>query len=86
MCRLIGLFGQIPFWQEVLLSFQELAESGQIPPIPNIPPGHKDGWGMACSSINPSEMNLVGKYQGSAIESPYYKKHIQILYIKLHFS
>jgi predicted glutamine amidotransferase len=77
MCRLLGLIGQISFWQKVLLSFQELAETGQIPPIPNIPPGHKDGWGMACSSMNESEMKLIGKYQGSAMESPIYRKNVQ---------
>ena len=76
MCRLIGLVGQIDLWQDVLFKFQEFAESGIIPPIPNLPPGHKDGWGMACSTTNPSEMNLIGKYQGSALESLYYKKNI----------
>ena len=76
MCRLIGLFGKIKFWQTLLLKFQELADTGQIPPIPHIPPGHKDGWGMACSTTNQPEMYLIGKYQGSAMDSPYYKKHI----------
>jgi predicted glutamine amidotransferase len=76
MCRLLGLVGQIDLWQDVLFKFQEFAESGMLPPIPNLPPGHKDGWGMACSTTNPSEMNLIGKYQGSALESLYYKKNI----------
>ena len=76
MCRLLGIYGKINIWQKILIEFQEQAKTGKLPSIPNLLPGHKDGWGMACSNTDNSGMVLIGKYEGSAIESPHYKEHV----------
>ncbi len=77
MCRLLGIYGSVNPWQKILSDFQELSEKGKIPSIPNVLPGHKDGWGMACSKHDDSGMVLVGKYLGSAREAPEYKEKVQ---------
>jgi len=32
MCRLLGIYGEVNFWQKIVLEFSKLAESGNIPP------------------------------------------------------
>ncbi|PWI47292.1 hypothetical protein CEE45_12415 [Candidatus Heimdallarchaeota archaeon B3_Heim] len=76
MCRLLGIYGPVKSWREILSDFQELSEKGKIPNIPNVLPGHKDGWGMACSKHDGSGMDLVGKYLGSAREAPEYREKV----------
>jgi predicted glutamine amidotransferase len=76
MCRLLSTYGKPESWSKIILEFQKQANTGQIPPISGIEPGHKDGWGMAMSNINNSGMEIVGKYLGSAMEADEYKKHV----------
>jgi len=33
MCRLLGIYGQVDFWQEIVLRFRRQAEFGNIPPV-----------------------------------------------------
>ena len=33
MCRLLGIYGQVDFWQEIVLGFRRQAEFGNIPPV-----------------------------------------------------
>ena len=76
MCRLLGIYGKINIWQEVLREFQKLAEKGQVPP--NASQGHIDGWGIATSKSDNSGMILLGKYEGSALDSNQYGKHMSV--------
>ncbi|MHA1976869.1 MAG: class II glutamine amidotransferase [Candidatus Hodarchaeales archaeon] len=76
MCRLLGIYGERTNWREILFKFQELSEKGKIPRLPNIEPGHLDGWGMATSKPNGSGMDLIGKYLGNALEAPEYKEKV----------
>ncbi len=76
MCRLLGIYGFVDNWQEFLLQFQQLAEKGKIPDIPNIEPGHVDGWGMASVKSDNLGMELIGKYLGNALAAPEYKEKV----------
>ena len=62
MCRLLSTFGKPKGWSKIIMEFQKQANTGEIIPIPSIPPGHKDGWGMAMSNIDNSGMEIIGKY------------------------
>ena len=84
MCRLLGIYGSVESWLIILSDFQELSEKGKIPRIPNVLPGHKDGWGMACSKYDGSGMVIVGKYLGAAREAPEYKEKVQSFQIQPH--
>lgn len=79
MCRLLSTFGKPKAWSKIILEFQKQANTGEIPPIPGVSLGHKDGWGMAKSNIDTSAMEIVGKYLGCAMESIEYKQHIDSL-------
>jgi predicted glutamine amidotransferase len=72
MCRLLGIYGQVDFWKEVVIEFRKQAEVGNIPPIENLKPGHKDGWGMAAPNDDMTSMVEVIRQLGSANESPNY--------------
>jgi len=72
MCRLLGIYGQVDFWKEVLTEFRKQAEFGNLPPIEGLRPGHKDGWGMATSNDDMTSMVEVIRQLGSAYESPNY--------------
>ncbi|MHA1206289.1 MAG: class II glutamine amidotransferase [Candidatus Hodarchaeales archaeon] len=76
MCRLLSTFGKPKNWFEIILEFQKQANTGEIPPILGVSLGHKDGWGMAKSNSGTSEMEIVGKYLGSAMESIEYKRYV----------
>ena len=76
MCRLLGIYGNVENWKNILQEFQKQAETGKIPPIENLEPGHKDGWGLACSARNTDEMILVGKHVGSAYNSSDFSKYL----------
>ena len=77
MCRLLGLYGQIENWKDLVFQFQTLAESGMIPPTPDQVPGHKDGWGMARSNAGKTAMLRVERQLGSAFESQKYSSAVQ---------
>jgi predicted glutamine amidotransferase len=76
MCRLLGIYGQIDFWQEIVLGFRRQAEFGNIPPVEGMQPGHKDGWGMARSSKDKSAMVPIIRRLGSALESAQYRQAV----------
>ncbi|MFW9778116.1 MAG: class II glutamine amidotransferase [Candidatus Heimdallarchaeota archaeon] len=69
MCRLLGIFGQPDNWHDLVMGFQELAESG----MRLGQRGHVDGWGMAKSSPDRSGMVPVERQLGSAYQSPIYE-------------
>ena len=69
MCRLLGIYGQVDFWQEIVLGFWRQAEFGNIPPVAGMERGHKDGWGMAGSNKDKSAMVPIIRRLGSALES-----------------
>lgn len=73
MCRLLAIYGKVDFWKDVVFEFRKLAEFGQIPPIEDLPPGHKDGWGIARSNDNQTAMVEITRQSGSACESEKYR-------------
>ena len=79
MCRLLSTIGKPKGWTEIILEFQKQADTGAIPPLTGIAPGHKDSWGMAKSKIDTSGMEIVGKYLGSAMEANEYKNNVESL-------
>jgi predicted glutamine amidotransferase len=79
MCRLFGIYGKVEIWKNLLQEFQKQAETGKIPPIANLQPGHKDGWGLACSVESKEGMQLIGKHIGSAYNSPEYSQYLDEL-------
>ena len=76
MCRLLGIYGHIDFWQEIVLGFRRQAEFGIIPPVEDMKPGHKDGWGMARSSKDKPAMVPIIRRLGSALESVHYQEAV----------
>ena len=74
MCRLLGIYGQVDFWQEIVLGFRRQAQCGNIPPVEGMEPGHKDGWGMAGSSKDRTGMVPIIRRLGSAMESDHYRQ------------
>ncbi len=72
MCRLLGILGSVECWKEILHEFQELSEKGKILRLPNILPGHLDGWGVAALKSDNSGMELTGKFLGNAMTAPEY--------------
>jgi predicted glutamine amidotransferase len=76
MCRLLGIYGQVDFWQEIVLGFRRQAEFGNLPPVEGVDPGHKDGWGMARSSRDSAAMVPIARRLGSAMEAQSYRKAV----------
>ena len=76
MCRLLSTYGKPEEWSKIIIEFQKQANTGEIPPITGIEPGHKDGWGMTRSNIDKLGMETVGNYLGSAMETDEYKQNI----------
>lgn len=76
MCRLLGIYGRVDFWQEIVLGFRRQAEFGNIPPVEGMEPGHKDGWGMARSSREKTAMVPVIRRLGSAMQSVDYRQAV----------
>ena len=76
MCRLLGIYGQVDFWQEIVLGFRRQAEFGNIPPVEGMEPGHKDGWGMAGSSTDKPAMVPIIRRLGSALKSVRYQQAV----------
>ncbi len=82
MCRLLGVYGKIDFWKEIVFEFQNQAENGKVPP--NEPPGHKDGWGITSSNPDNTAMIPIDRQLGSAYQSPIYKEKILSFETKPH--
>jgi glutamine amidotransferase len=76
MCRLLGIYGEVNFWQKIVLEFSKLAESGNVP-SGLFEPGHKDGWGMAASNAGKTVMIEIIRRLGSAYHSSIFKETIQ---------
>ena len=76
MCRLLGIYGQVDFWQEIVLEFRRQAEFGNLPPVEGMGSGHKDGWGMARSSKDKTAMVPIIRRLGSALESAQYRQAV----------
>ncbi len=79
MCRLLSTIGKPKAWHKLILEFQKQADTGAIPPLAGIAPGHKDSWGMAMSDIDRSGMKIIGKYLGSAMEADEYQNYVDSL-------
>ena len=77
MCRLFGIYGKVDFWKDIVFEFRKQAEIGKIPPIEDLTPGHKDGWGMAGSNDQKTAMVEIIRQLGSAYES---KKFREVVY------
>ncbi len=73
MCRLLGIYGQVDGWQEIVLEFRNQAEIGKIPPVADMKPGHKDGWGMTGSNKEKTAMIPIARRLGSASDSVHYR-------------
>ena len=76
MCRLLGIYGQVDFWQEIVLEFRRQADVGKIPPVGGTQPGHKDGWGMAGSNKDRTAMVPIIRQLGSASDSVRYRQAV----------
>jgi predicted glutamine amidotransferase len=76
MCRLLGIYGQVDFWQEIALEFRKQADFGNIPPDGSMEPGHKDGWGMAGSNKKRTAMVPIIRRLGSASDSVRYRQAV----------
>jgi predicted glutamine amidotransferase len=76
MCRLLGIYGQVDFWQEIVLEFCKQADVGNFPPDGSTEPGHKDGWGMAASNKDRTAMFSIIRRLGSASESGRYRQAV----------
>ena len=76
MCRLLGIYGRLEFWQEIALNFRRQSEFGNLPPVDGMQPGHKDGWGMARSGTDKTGMIPVIRRLGSAAESERYQQAV----------
>ena len=79
MCRLLGIYGQVDGWRGIVSAFSHQAETGNIPPVENIKPGHKDGWGMTVSNNRQTAMVPWIRQLGSAYRSPGFQQAIELL-------
>lgn len=76
MCRLLGLYGQVDFWQDIVMEFRKLSEFGNIPPVENLESGHIDGWGMTTSNRKKTAMIPLIRQLGSAYNASCYREAI----------
>lgn len=79
MCRMLGIYGKVNNWKKIALAFSRQAEIGKVPPKKGIPPGHKDGWGMAISGSKNQTMVLLERQSGSAADSPLFKQTLDAI-------
>ena len=79
MCRLLGIYGKVDFWREMLSAFGELAETGKVPPVEGVLPGHKDGWGIAVSNKSRTAMEIAARDMGSAADSRLFRETVENL-------
>jgi predicted glutamine amidotransferase len=76
MCRLLGLYGQADFWQDIVMQFSKLSIFGKVPPVEDLESGHIDGWGMTMSNRNNTAMVPLIRQLGSAHNSSCYREAI----------
>jgi len=74
MCRLLGMYGRVDNWRDIVTEFSRQAETGLVPPTAGTTPGHKDGWGMAISNRGQSAMVPLVRQLGSAQGSQAYRE------------
>jgi glutamine amidotransferase len=79
MCRLLGIYGQVDDWRDIVTDFSKQAETGNIPPVADIEPGHKDGWGMAISNRKQTAMVPWVRQLGSACDSAGLREALYLL-------
>ncbi len=84
LCRLLGFYGDVEFWKELLFEFQKLADTGIV--LSGFTPGHKDGWGISCSNSEANAMIPLEKELGSANKSSRYKEVISSLERQPHIT
>jgi predicted glutamine amidotransferase len=79
MCRLMGIYGPINNWREIVMAFSRQAENGNLPPGRQTSPGHKDGWGMTIANQRHTAMIPLIRQLGSAYGSEAYREAIYAL-------
>lgn len=79
MCRLLGIYGRIDNWREIVMAFSRQAETGYLPADSRTDPGHKDGWGIAIANRGQTAMIPLVRQMGSAHGSPGYREAIYAL-------
>ena len=80
---MLGIYGEVDGWSEIVLKFRKLADDGMVPPI-CAEPGHKDGWGMAGANRDRTSMFQIERQMGSAGSSPLYESAIQTVEAQPH--
>ena len=79
MCRLLGIYGQVNNWREIVTAFSIQAETGNLPPGKQDDPGHKDGWGITISNSSQTAMVPLIRQLGSAYGSAGYREALNSL-------
>jgi len=79
MCRLLGMYGRVDNWRDIVTAFSSQAETGLVPPTAGTAPGHKDGWGMTISNRRQSAMVPLVRQLGSARDSQAYREALRAL-------
>jgi predicted glutamine amidotransferase len=71
---MLGIYGKVDNWKEIVLSFSQHAETGKVPPKKGMLPGHKDGWGMSASDSENQSMVILARHPGSAAGSKLFEQ------------
>jgi predicted glutamine amidotransferase len=79
MCRLLGIYGQVDNWRDIVTAFSIQAETGHLPPERQTDPGHKDGWGITISNFSQTAMVPLIRQLGSAYGSVGYREALNSL-------
>jgi predicted glutamine amidotransferase len=79
MCRLLGIYGIIDNWREIVMAFSRQAETGNLPQDSQTDPGHKDGWGITIANPRQTAMVSLVRQLGSAYGSPAYREAVYAL-------
>jgi len=79
MCRLLGIYGQVDNWREIVTAFSIQAVTGHLPPGRQDDPGHKDGWGITISNGSQTAMVPLIRQLGSAYGSAGYREALNSL-------
>lgn len=79
MCRLLGIYGQVDGWRDLVAGFSRLAETGHLPPVEHITPGHQDGWGMTIANSKQTAMVPWVRQLGSAYQSAGFRQALESL-------
>jgi len=79
MCRLLGICGPIDKWREIVMTFSQQAETGNLPAGSQTDPGHKDGWGLTISNHRQTAMVSLIRQLGSAHGSASYRQAVYAL-------